>query len=283
MQKILLVIGPTASGKTARAIKEAKERNGEVISADSRQIYKGFDVTTCKATPEEMEGISHHLMSFVAISEVYTAADFKRDADAAISDIAARGKLPIIAGGTMFYLDVLLFENTHAEVAPNETLRRALETKTNNELYAQLQTLDPRRANELSPTDRYRLVRALEIADALGSVPTLSARKPRYDVEVVYLERDRDELRARIQQRVEVRLDAMLAEIKDAKDKLDSKTARRLGFDFTLSLDHLAGKLSREELIEALTAKDWQYAKRQMLWWRSHQLPHSDEFVLTSQ
>ncbi len=304
---LLVIVGPTASGKTALAIELAKryrgepvERfaqdairdiphaqikvlcqdesmncldialdgvsGGEVISADSRQVYKGFDVTTCKATTEEIQGVPHHLMSFVPLSRTYTVSDFRQDADAAIAAIAERGRLPIVAGGTMFYVKALLYNNVFAEVPPNPVLRDELLKHDAEALFAMLQARDPHRAQTIDPSNKVRLVRALEIVEALGAVPDLPQRTPRYPAVIITLSPPRETLRARIRARVESRLDTMLAEIASARDSLTPDTARRLGFDFTLCLSHVDGNLSREELIDRLTAADWQLAKRQVRW-----------------
>ncbi len=263
---ILLITGPTAAGKSARAVEEALCRGGEVVSADSRQVYEGFDATTAKITPEEMRGIPHHLLSFVPLHTTYTAADFVRDADRAIAAIAARGKLPIVAGGTMFYIHALLWEGALARVPADPALRAALERRDTASLYQELLLRAPRRAAQVHPRDRYRIVRALEIAAALGEVPPATPTALRYRVALINLTPPKEELRANIRARVKARVPHMLDEILAAKDALDQATARRLGFDFTLTLRHLRGEISRDELIDALSAKDWQYAKRQLRW-----------------
>ena len=263
---ILLITGPTASGKSARAVEEALRRGGEVVSADSRQVYEGFDATTAKITAYEMRGVPHHLLSFIPVEKIYTAFDFVRDADRAIAAVASRGKLPIVAGGTMFYIHALLWEGTLSHVPANPSLRAALETQSTEALYQALAERAPRRAAHVHPHDRYRILRALEISETLGAVPPVDRGALRYRVELINLTPPRDELRARIRARVEERLPKILEEIRGAEAALDAETARRLGFDFTLTLRHLRGEITREEFIEALSAKDWQYARRQVRW-----------------
>ena len=168
--KILVVVGPTASGKTGLAIELAKRFNGEVISADSRQVYRGLDIGTAKTTKEEMDGVPHHLIDVADPKEVYNASDFKQGAEAAIADIVARGKLPIVAGGTFFYVDILLGRVALPDVPPNEQLRKKLEEKSAAELYQELQAKDPRRAAEIDPQNKRRVIRALEIARELDYV-----------------------------------------------------------------------------------------------------------------
>ncbi|NBD74143.1 tRNA (adenosine(37)-N6)-dimethylallyltransferase MiaA [Patescibacteria group bacterium] len=265
---IVVVFGPTASGKTTRAIEIARERGGEVISADSRQVYQGFPVTTCRASDEEMRGIPHHLIGFLPITQVYSAAHFKHDADRLIEEIRGRGRVPIVAGGTYFYLEALLFEHSLPEVPADHSLRSDLEKLSGEELHARLAARDSRRAAALHPNDRVRLIRALEILTQLPSVPARERGMLRYPVEWVLLSPHRDELRARIETRVWERVDLLITEIAAAQDRLTPELAERLGLDFSLTLAHLRGERSREELAERLIARDWQYARRQRAWAR---------------
>ncbi len=265
---IVVVYGPTASGKTARAIEIARERGGEVISTDSRQIYEGFPVTTCKASLEEMQGVPHHLIGILPITEVYSASDFKRDADTLIGEIRERGNVPVVAGGTYFYLEALLWEHTLPDVPADAHVRAELEQRTNQELYDELVECDARRAAALHPNDRVRLIRALEILEVLPAVPERLRGHQRHDVKWVLLTPEREELRDRITTRVWVRLDAMIEEIRSSREHMDADTTQRLGYEFTRTLEHLKGELSREELAHALIARDWQYAKRQNSWAR---------------
>ncbi len=165
--KILVIVGATASGKTALSIDLAKQYTGEIISADSRQIYKTLNIGTGKVTTKEMDGIPHHLIDVVYPTETYNADDFKKDAKKAIVDIISRGHLPIIAGGTFFYVDTLLGRITTPNVPPNPQLRRTLEAMSAEELYNELRERDQRRALEMDPQNKRRLVRALEIISAL--------------------------------------------------------------------------------------------------------------------
>lgn len=266
--EVEVVIGPTASGKSAYAIALAQRENGEVVSADSRQVYKGFTFTTAKVLPEEMQGVPHHMMDMADIEEMYTAGRYAKEAQEVVRDILARGKRPVITGGTMFYVEALLWEGyLPAEVPPNLPLRHKLEQRTTEELLDLLARRDPERAAAIGP-NRPRLVRALEILERLGAIPRRELLTPRWRARFHYLIWPREELERRIRARVEARLDAMLEEIRNEQHRLTPERARRLGFDWTLTLAHLQGRLSREELIEALTCADLRYAKRQERWWK---------------
>ena len=197
---VLVIVGATASGKTALAVRLAKQFDGEIISADSRQVYRQLDIGTAKVTNEEMQNIPHHLIDVADVSETYTAADFVQAGKAAIADITARGKLPIIAGGSFFYVDLLLGRATMPEVAPNPQLRAKLEKMSVDDLYAELRERDSARAATIDPQNKRRLVRALEIVATLGTVPKIPSAEP-YNTLCLGLERSKEALRERITKR----------------------------------------------------------------------------------
>jgi tRNA dimethylallyltransferase len=198
--KIVLVVGPTASGKSKEAIRIAKERDGEVISVDSRQVYRGLDIGTEKITAEEMSGIPHYLIDIREPNEPYSAGDFVADSKRLISDITERGKLPILAGGSHFYIDALLYGLPEIEL--NEKLREELELLSDEELISEVQAKDSARFARLDPQNRRRLIRALEIIRTRGSVPERTKSEVLYEVEWVILNPERDVLRARIEERL---------------------------------------------------------------------------------
>jgi tRNA dimethylallyltransferase len=268
MKKIVAVVGPTASGKSALAISLAEKFNGEVVSVDSRAIYKGFPITTAAVTEKEARGIPHHLFGIWNVRENYSISDFQKIAMNTVRDIHSREKLPILAGGTGFYLDSILYENTFPEVPPNPDLRRDLEIKSTKELYDLIERKDSKRAQTLDPLNKVRLVRALEIIDTLGHVPTLPKQAPRYDALIIGITRPDSELRERIRSRIEIRLDRMIAEIKSEGNNLTEEQANFLGFDFTLTRSYLKNDMSRDELIDRLTFGDWQYSRRQLRWFK---------------
>lgn len=273
-RKVIVVVGPTASGKTSLSITLSKELGGEVVSADSRQVYRGFDTTTAKVTKEEMEGVPHHLLDICDIETPYTAADFRAYGRHALEDISARGALPIIAGGTGFYIDALIYDTPLPEVPANPALREELEALSGDELNKKLCEADPRRAEQIEPNNTQRIIRALEIVEELGYVPTVEQGAPLYSALWLGILWEREQLEERIHTRIVERLDIMIDEIKSRKDKLSPEVARRLGFDFTLTLKHLAGELTREELIVQLTKEDMALAKRQMTWWKRNKDIH---------
>lgn len=267
-QKIIVIVGATASGKTALAIQVAKKIGGEIISADSRQVYRGLNIGTEKVSREEMDGIPHHLIDIAEVGAVYTAAGFKDDAEHAIEDITARGKVPIIAGGTFFYVAALLCTVSIPQVPPDETLRRELEIKDADTLYAALKRLDPNRAKAIDPNNKRRLIRALEIIQALGSVPAPLSPETPYDALIVGIHIDRAALRARIRNRAKRAVARGLVE--ETKQLLARGVARErlaaIGLEYPLAMAYLDGDLTDAALIEKLEEKNWQYAKRQLAW-----------------
>lgn len=268
--KIVVIVGPTASGKTGLSIAIAKEFNGEVISSDSRQVYKGLDIGTEKVTTGEMEGVAHHLLDVVEPSIVYTATDYKRDATKVTEDIFVRGHLPIIAGGTFFYVDTFLGRISTPEVPPNPELREELEKLTASELYKRLETLDPKRAANIDPHNHRRLMRSIEVADALGTVPPQEESECPYDLLMIGIETDRKELRARIRARAQEALTKGLVEETQAllNDEVSRERLSEIGLEYRIIMEYMDGDLTDEELIQKLEEKNWQYAKRQLTWLR---------------
>ncbi len=266
--KILVIVGPTASGKTSLAIELAKRLDGEVISADSRQVYKGLDIGSAKVTKAEMRGVPHHLLDVADPKEVYTAADFKRDAEAAIADILARGKLPIVCGGTFFYIDALLGKVSLPEVTPNEELRADLQEKSAAALFDILQKLDPERAAAIEPANKRRLVRAIEIATALGKVPLPGKSDLPYNACTIGLQVDMTTHGDIIKNRTIERLHGgMVEEVERllaagvTHDRLE-----KFGLEYRYVSRYLRGLLTRDQMIDELTIKSRQFAKRQMSW-----------------
>lgn len=266
--KIIIVVGPTASGKSDLAIAIAKKFNGEIISADSRQIYRKLDIGTAKTMPEQMKGVTHHLIDICDIQEKYTAADFKRDAANAITAILNRGKTPIIAGGTFFYIDALLDRVSTPNVPPDEALRTELETYDVDTLYTKLATLDPNRASDIDKKNKRRLIRAIEIVHALGSVPAPTKKESAYDALILGIETPKEVLRERYTKRAQQWLrNGFLAEVQMLVDeKVGKQRLQELGFEYQLGLQLLEGTLTETQFKESFVQKNWQYAKRQLTW-----------------
>lgn len=264
----IAIVGPTASGKTSLSITLAKEFSGEVISADSRQVYRGMDIGTAKVTTEEMDGVPHHLLDVCDPKDVYTAMDFVRDANTTLEEIANKGNLPIVAGGTFFYLDLLMGKMTAPEVEPDPELRAELESLSNEVLLERLTSLDPARAEVIDKDNPRRLVRAIEIATALGHVPASTPQESSHRWLTLGIDIPLDLLEKRIRQRVLERLDeGMIEEVERlhgegvSYERLDS-----FGLEYRYIGRYLQGQMSKEEMIEELMTKTRQFAKRQKTW-----------------
>jgi len=266
--KILCIAGPTASGKSSRAVEEALARGGEIISVDSRQVYRGLDIGTEKTTIEEMHGVPHHLIDIRNPREPYSAGDFVKDTIQLIGEIRARGKLPILVGGTHFYFDALL-NGLPTGTDANPVLRDELEKLSTEELYARVQLKDARRASELDPQNRRRLVRALEIIEAKGAVPKRSKSAPAYAVEWIVIDPPREELRARIDARLATALTrGLVKEVRRVREAVGDTRLDELGLEYRIIGEYLRGERTEESLLPTLSAKLWQYARRQKSWLR---------------
>ena len=265
---LLLVAGPTASGKSARAVALAKERDGEVISVDSRQVYRMLDIGTEKTTPEEMQGVPHHLIDICDPKDTYSAGDFVRDAERLIADIRSRGKTPILAGGTHFYFEALLY-GLPADIPQNPVLREELEKRSVESLMDEVRSRDPRRAARLDPNNKRRIMRALEIIEAHGHVPERIPEKPRHEVSWVILNPDRDELRERIEKRLEKALaSGLIEETRRVREYVGDARLNELGLEYRIVGEFLRGERSEESLLPSLTTKVWHYARHQKAWLR---------------
>ncbi len=276
--KIIVILGPTSSGKSDLAVKLAQKFNGEVISADSRQVYKGLNIGTGKITKKEMKGVKHHLLDIANPRKKFTVSDFVKATNSTVVKIVARGKIPILCGGTAFYIDALLGDRQIPEVPINEKLRAKLERKSVEELFAILSDLDPERAKSIDRQNPRRLVRAIEICKALGSVPKQIASsqsdfRNKFEILKIGTKIDEAELRNRINKRLEKRLkQGMIAEAKGLHARgLTYKRMRELGLEYGALADLLENKITKEEMVARLQKEIWHYAKRQMTWWKKDQ------------
>jgi tRNA dimethylallyltransferase len=265
--KILVVVGPTASGKTSLSIALAKRFSGEVISADSRQVYRGLDLGSGKVTLPEMDGVRHHLLDIADPMQVYTASDFKHDATTAIAKITAADHLPIVAGGTFLYVDTLLGKISFPAVVPNPKLRAELEQKSTTELFSLLAAKDPTRAATIDKDNPRRLVRALEIIEALGYVPELPNESP-YKHLTVGLRLTTEALHHNIHVRLIERLEAGLVDEVKQLLSLDVTPLRLhdLGLEYRYVSLYLQDKIDYETMVTELETKIRQFAKRQLTW-----------------
>lgn len=277
--KILAVVGSTASGKSALAVELAKALDGEIVSCDSMQIYRRMSIGTAKPTPEEQEGIAHHLIDFVDPENAFSCAEYVECAKRAAEDIAARGKLPVFCGGTGLYLDAFLrgggFEETVTDPILREELFAYAEQNGNEALHARLSEVDPESAAAIHPNNVKRVVRALEIFRTTGMTKTEADRKSReidspYEATVIGLRyAERDVLYERIDRRVDIMLETGLLEetrrlLAEGVFEKNATAAQAIGYKELLG--YLHGEESLFEAVESLKRATRRYAKRQITW-----------------
>ena len=279
-EKILVITGPTATGKTALSVELAKKLGGEVVSADSMQIYRGMDIGTAKVTKAEMQGVPHHMIDIAEPSEDYSVSCYVREADAAVRDILSRGKLPIVAGGTNLYIDSLIAGLDFADKAEDAALRERLNAQyddTGGEAMLEyLRGFDPERAAKLHAADKRRIVRAIEIYTLTGETITrhdeeTKKRPKRYDaVKIALTFADRAVLYGRINARVDKMVaDGLFDEVKgllDAGLSPDCTAMQAIGYKEPAA--YFRGEMSKDEAIELIKLSSRRYAKRQLTWLR---------------
>ena len=281
---LIAVVGPTASGKTALAIEIAKKYNGEVVSADSMQIYKGMEIASAKPTEEEMQGIPHHLMSFISPSETFSVSDYVRLARQAIDDILARGKLPILCGGTGLYIRSLIENVNFAAEEPDEALRNELNERYEREggevLLKELAAFDPETAAKLSPNDGKRIIRAIEVYRTTGMTMTeqvsLSKLEPSpYKVTAIGLTfADRQNLYERINTRVDKMLTSGLLPEADNFYSSEKSVTSSAAIGYKELKPYLDGKITLDAAAEKLKMETRRYAKRQITWFKRDEYIH---------
>ena len=273
-------MGPTASGKSSLGVYLAQKLNGEIISADSRQVYKGLDIGTGKVTKKEMAGVPHHLLSVASPKKQFTVNDFVKKAEAAIKTTKIASLLPIVVGGTGLYIDMLLGRMAYPNVPPNQVLRTKLEQKTTKQLFAQLQKLDPRRAANIEPDHKRRLIRAIEIAKAVGRSPSKSQitnlTNNKYDILWIGLKPEDKKLKQNIRMRLFARIrTGMIAEAKKLHAAgLSYKRMEALGLEYRYLSLFLQNNITKQEFEAQLECAIWQYAKRQMRWFKRNKDIH---------
>ena len=274
MEKIIAIVGPTASGKSALGIYLAQKLGGEVISADSRQVYRGLNIGTGKVTKKEMAGIPHHLLDVASPRRQFTVDDFVRRAQKAYSLIRANKRIPVVVGGTGLYVDTFVGRMSYPSVPPNQKLRARLERLTTAQLFEQLQKLDPRRAKNIERTNPRRLIRAIEIAKAIGKSPTkdktTNTTNNKYDVLWLGLSPTLEKLRKNIRARLLARIQAgMVVEAKKLHQAgLSFKRMNKLGLEYRYLALLLQNKITKEQFTQELERAINHYAKRQMRWFK---------------
>jgi tRNA dimethylallyltransferase len=277
--KVIAVVGPTASGKTSLGIYLAQKLGGEVISADSRQVYRGLDIGTGKVTKEEMAGVPHHLLDVASPKKQYSVSDFLKDSTKALYDIMIYHKVPMVVGGTGLYVDSLFGRMIFPDVPPNEKLREKLEKKSTEQLFVMLEKKDPRRAATIEKGNKRRLIRALEIAEALGASPVGGpALKGTGTFDVLWLgialppEKLQQNIHARLLSRI---IDGMVEEaITLHKKGLSYKRMEELGLEYRFLSQLLQHKISKEQFVAELQRAINKYAKRQMRWFKRNKDIH---------
>lgn len=269
LPKILVIIGPTSSGKTSLSIDLAKKFNGEVISADSRQVYKGMDLGSGKVTKKEMQGIKHYLLDVVSPKTQFSAARFEKLGTKAIKEILKKGKLPIICGGTGFWVDALIY-GLPASVAPDWKLRKKLDKLSAAELFLKLKKIWPERAKDIDPHNKRRVIRALEMAMA-GKKTLLVNKQAKYDVLKLGITRSKEELKKRIHTRLLTRIkQGMIQEVSNLhKNGVSWRRLDDFGLEYRFVSRYLRGQINdKSEMIKLLETAINQYAKRQGNWFR---------------
>ncbi len=268
--KLIVILGQTATGKSGVAVRLAKKFDGEVVSADSRQVYKGLDLGTGKITKKEMRGIPHHLLDIASPREQFSVAEYKKLADTAISGILKRGKIPILCGGTGLYIDTVVNGTILPGVAPNIKLRKELNNKTAKQLFEMLKKLDPKRAETIDSKNPRRTIRAIEIASTLGRVPNLEVRLPSWGVLKIGLTLPDKTLKQKIHIRLfsRIRL-GMVAEARRLhKRGLSWGRMEALGLEYKYLAKYVNNKISKQEMLARLETEIWRYAKRQRTWFK---------------
>jgi tRNA dimethylallyltransferase len=298
--KVIVILGPTSSGKSDVAIKLAKKFNGEIISADSRQIYKGMDIGTGKVPRSKVKGqkskafysssIRHHLIDVVNPTGNYNVSHFKKDSQNIIADILKRGKLPIICGGTGFWIKAVVDNVNFPEVKPNWVLRNKLRNKSAEDLFKILKRLDPARAKNIDAKNKVRLIRAIEICKAIGKVPALAChcegvKRPKqsrdchaslamtnnYKFLQIGIKLAKEKLSSNIKKRLRKRFkQGMIGEVvKLKKSGLSWKKIQSFGLGYYWIPQYLKGEIKdKEDLFEKIFQSEKDYAKRQMTWFR---------------
>lgn len=280
--KVIAIAGPTASGKTSLAIEIAKALKTEIISADSRQIYKEFDIATAKPSKQEMQGIKHHLIDVVSPKEEFTVADFADKAAEVMRNLFEKGKIPVVAGGTGLYFRILLENYDMPKVAPDKELREKLHNIEKEQgvqaLYDLLKQQDPVLAENMHPNNTVKIIRALEVCKTLG-IPMSQAQKkkdPLYDVIWIGLGHLNGEDRQFLYNRTDKRVDLMLEQgLEQEAKKLYEKYGKINSLLKTIGyqefIDYFEEKISYEQCIEKIKQNTRRYAKRQLTWFRRNE------------
>lgn len=267
---LLVVVGSTSSGKSDMAVDIALRTNGEIVSADSRQVYKGLDIGSGKITKEEMRGVPHYMLDIVDAKDRFTVQQYKTQAEKVIKEIHQRKKAPILCGGTGFYISTVVDNIIFPEVEPDSEFRKEAMRQDKAVLFEELRVKDPERADSIDPNNKQRIIRALEIIKDFGAVPQIEKKSSIYDKLILGLKLSPEELKERIEKRLLKRLEnGMIEEARRLNSKgLPFERMEELGLEYRFLARHLKGDLNKEEMIEKIKTASWQYAKRQKTWFQ---------------
>lgn len=279
-QEIIAIVGPTASGKSDLAVEMARHinkkreqygvRGAEIISADSRQVYKNMDIGTGKITKREMRGIPHHMLSIISPKKIFTVSDYQKKATKVMRELSKKNIVPIVCGGTGFYIDTLIYGKEIPNVPPNKPLRKKLSKKTTEELFTILKNMDTKRAQTIDGKNPVRLIRAIEIATALGTVPQLKENKCIKNVLFLGISPKKEVLYKKIHVRLMKRMRAgMVREVENLHENgVSWKRLEQFGLEYRFVSRFLRGLMSRKEMIQNLEKEIILYTKRQTTWFR---------------
>ncbi|MDO8530513.1 MAG: tRNA (adenosine(37)-N6)-dimethylallyltransferase MiaA [bacterium] len=283
MDKLIVILGPTASGKSDLAVKLARRFYGEIISADSRQVYKGLDIGSGKITKKEMKGVPHHLLDIANPKRRFTVAQYQKLTLKKIKEIQQKDRAPFLVGGTGFYIQSIVDGIVIPEVKPDWKLREKLESKKVTELYEMLLKLDPERAKNIDAKNPRRLIRALEIVVSTGKpVPELGSRISQFNILQIGVKKSPQELKKLIHKRLKKRITGIITEVKklhlpagrQAKPGLSWKRLEEFGLEYRFTAQYLQGKLTHQEILDKIQRESEQFAKRQMTWFKRDKRIH---------
>ena len=277
---VIVIGGPTASGKSGLAIKLAKKINGEIISPDSMQIYKDMNIGTAKVTEEEMKGITHYMLDIVSPEERYSVSTYKKEAEKAIEEILEKGKIPIIVGGTGLYIESLIYGIEFQDEKIDEQYRKQLDTIAEIEglekLYCEATKIDPQAMEKISKNDKKRIIRVLEIYHKTGKTKTeqeIESRKTeiKYNYKSFAITMDRNKLYQRIEKRVDQMIEnGLIQEVENIRKKYNKFPTAMQGLGYKEVIEYLENKTTKEEMVEKLKKETRHYAKRQLTWFRKY-------------
>lgn len=271
--QIIVILGPTATGKSDIAVQIAQKIDGEIISADSRQVFKGMDLGSGKITKKEMLGIPHHLLDVANPKNFFSVVKYKELAEKSIEKILSKNKTPIICGGTGFYIDSIVKNIILPEVKLNKKLRAKLEKYSVEKLFKILKSLSPSRAKDIDKNNKVRLIRAIEIAKELGSVPKIKEGQNKYNFIIIGIDSKDDILKQRIEKRLLKRIKlGLINEVKKLhKQGVSWKRLESFGLEYKQTALYLQKKIAKNEMIENLKNEIWHFVKRQRTWFKRNQ------------